>query len=65
MAEIHDRQPVMMRPDAWTAWLDTASTKGDLFAAASADAPALAWHEVGKAVGNVHNNSPELVEPSR
>jgi len=65
MAELHDRQPVMMRPDAWTAWLDTASTKDDLFAAASADAPELAWHEVGKAVGNVHNNSPELVERSR
>ena len=63
MAEIHDRQPVMMRPDAWTAWLDTSSTKDDLFAAAEADAPELAWHEVGKAVGNVRNNSQELTQP--
>jgi len=62
MTEIHDRQPVMMRTDAWVAWLDTASTKDTLFAAADADAPELAWHEVGKAVGNVRNNSPELTQ---
>jgi len=63
MKDIHDRQPVMMRPDAWRTWLDAASTADDLFAAAAADAPDLTWHEVGKAVGNVRNNDPSLVEP--
>lgn len=63
MRDIHDRQPVMMRPDAWQAWLDPASGADDLFAAAAADAPALAWHAVGAAVGNVRNNEPALVEP--
>lgn len=62
MKELHDRQPVMMQPDAWAAWLDTDSTKDDLFEAAAADAPALEWHEVGKAVGNVRNNSEELID---
>ncbi len=64
MQAIHDRQPVMMRDDAWRTWLDPASAKDDLLDAALADAPELAWHEVGKAVGNVRNNSPELVEPA-
>lgn len=62
MATIHDRQPVMMRPDAWATWLDRASTPGELLAAAADDAPALEWHEVGKAVGNVRNNSEELID---
>jgi len=62
MAEIHDRQPVMMERDAWTTWLDPASTKDDLFAAAAADAPALEWHPVDKGVGNVRNNSEELID---
>lgn len=65
MRDIHDRQPVMMRPDAWRTWLDRASTADEYLDAAHADAPELAWHEVGKAVGNVRNNSPELVEPTR
>ncbi|WP_291380347.1 SOS response-associated peptidase [Demequina sp.] len=64
LQSIHDRQPVMMGDDAWRTWLDPASGKDDLLDAAHADAPALAWHEVDKAVGNVRNNSPELVEPS-
>lgn len=65
MRTIHDRQPVMMRDDAWRTWLDPASAKEDLLDAALADAPDLAWHEVDKAVGTVRNNSPGLVEPTR
>ncbi len=63
MADIHDRQPVMFTEDNWRAWLDPHSGKDDLFAAVAADAPDLLWHEVGKAVGNVRNNEPELVAP--
>lgn len=63
MADIHDRQPVMFTEDNWRAWLDPNSGKDDLFAAVAADAPDLLWHEVGKAVGNVRNNEPELVAP--
>ena len=62
MAAIHDRQPVMMRPGAWGTWLDTDSAPDELLAAAAAEAPELEWHEVGKAVGNVRNNSEELID---
>jgi putative SOS response-associated peptidase YedK len=61
---IHDRQPVMMRADAWRTWLDPASGKDDLLDAAHADAPDLAWHQVDKAVGNVRNNGAELILPA-
>jgi putative SOS response-associated peptidase YedK len=64
MADIHDRQPVMFTPDNWEVWLDAQSSPDDLFAAAADDAPALAWHAVGKDVGNIRNEGPELVEPA-
>lgn len=63
MQDIHDRQPVMFTPENWDVWLDRESTPDDLFAAAADPAPALAWHEVGTAVGNIRVNVPELVEP--
>ncbi|MDN4483019.1 SOS response-associated peptidase [Demequina lignilytica] len=64
MQEIHDRQPVMLTTDEADAWLDSASTQDDLWAAIGAPAPELTWHRVGKAVGNVRNQGPELVEPA-
>lgn len=64
LADIHDRQPVMFTPDNWDVWLDAQSSPDDLFAAAADDAPALAWHAVGKGVGNIRNEGPELVEPA-
>jgi len=62
MAEIHDRQPVMLVKDEADVWLDADSGKDDLLAAIDAPTPALAWHEVGREVGNVRNQGPELVE---
>jgi len=64
MQELHDRQPVMLTPDNYDGWLDTDTEQGELFAIIAAPAPALAWHRVGAAVGNVRNNSAELVEPA-
>ncbi len=64
LQSLHDRQPVMMRTEAWRTWLDPASGKDDLLAATADDAPALVWHEVDTAVGNVRINTPELVEPT-
>ncbi len=65
MQDIHDRQPVMLRPDEVDTWLDPTSAQDDLWAAIGAPAPDLTWHEVGKAVGNIRNQGPELVEPAR
>ncbi|MDN4476611.1 SOS response-associated peptidase [Demequina sp. SYSU T00192] len=63
MQEIHDRQPVMLLGDEADAWLDHDSSKDDLFAAIASPAPALVWHEVDRAVGNIRNQGEELVAP--
>ncbi|WP_062461404.1 SOS response-associated peptidase [Demequina soli] len=63
MQEIHDRQPVMLMPEEADAWLDPASSRDDLFAAIAAPAPDLTWHEVGREVGNIHNQGEQLVLP--
>ncbi|WP_062287988.1 SOS response-associated peptidase [Demequina phytophila] len=63
MQEIHDRQPVMLVPDEADAWLDAASTQDDLFAAIAAPAPELAWHQVGREVGNIRNQGEGLIAP--
>jgi putative SOS response-associated peptidase YedK len=65
LGEIHDRCPVLVPPGLWQEWLDC-----------SADDPAVARRfleripeprleprQVSKAVGNVRNNGPELIEP--
>lgn len=64
LAEIHDRQPAMFTPENWEVWLDPESSKDDLFAAVADETPALAWHAVGKDVGNIRNEGPELAEPA-
>lgn len=64
MQDIHDRQPVMLTPENWDVWLERESTPDDLFAAAAEPAPALGWHQVGKAVGNIRVDEPGLVEPA-
>lgn len=68
LGSIHDRMPLFLDPDHADAWLDpTTDNVRDVLGAAIDAAPALADtledHEVSKAVGNVRNNSPELIEP--
>ncbi|MEV5071506.1 SOS response-associated peptidase [Microbacterium sp. LMI12-1-1.1] len=68
LGSIHDRMPLFLDPDHADAWLDpTTDNVRDVLDAAIDAAPALADtledHEVSKAVGNVRNNSPELIEP--
>jgi len=70
LGSIHDRMPLFLDPDHADAWLDpTTDNVRDVLDAAIDAAPALADtlddHEVSKAVGNVRNNSPELIEPSQ
>lgn len=65
LGEIHDRTPVVVPPDLWDAWLDPRTTdpgsvEGLLRAVPD---PALVPREVSRAVGNVRNDSPELIEP--
>lgn len=64
----HDRMPLFLDPDHADAWLDpTTDNVRDVLDAAIDAAPAVAEtldvYAVSRAVGNVRNNSPELIEP--
>lgn len=68
LGSIHDRMPLFLDPDFADAWLDpTIDNVRDILDAAIDAAPDVAAtlddHEVSKAVGNVRNNSPELIDP--
>lgn len=60
--DIHDRQPVILPPDAWAAWL-TGTPDEAAACLAATHPPTLAFHPVAKAVGSPRSNGPELVEP--
>lgn len=62
LGEIHDRVPLLVPKEHWDIWLDPARhDPGDLLIAGT---PGVldAW-PVGKDVGNVHNNGPQLIDP--
>ena len=68
LGSIHDRMPLFIDADYADVWLDpTTENVGDLLDATIDAAPAivdgLAMREVGREVGNVRNNGPELIEP--
>ncbi len=66
MARLHDRMPVILEPKAWDAWLADDVAPDDLQALIRPAADGvLASYPVSKAVGNVKNNSPELIEAVR
>ncbi|WP_062203308.1 SOS response-associated peptidase [Demequina salsinemoris] len=62
MRDIHDRQPAMLAPESAATWLDRDAPASSLHDAIAAPAPELAWHEVGRAVGNVRNNDATLID---
>jgi putative SOS response-associated peptidase YedK len=64
-AELHDRMPVVLKPDLWPMWLgeetaDPAHLKALLVPYLSEDM--IAWPESTR-VGSVKNNDPSLIEP--
>jgi putative SOS response-associated peptidase YedK len=65
LAPIHDRMPVIVPPDGFDLWLDTAN--GDAKTAAALIAPApeslLDAFEISTAVNRVANDNPKLIEP--
>jgi putative SOS response-associated peptidase YedK len=65
LGRIHDRMPMMVEPERWANWLDTdVSDSDDLLSLLVPAAPGrLEAFPVSRAVGNVKNNGPELVEP--
>ncbi|WP_127480667.1 SOS response-associated peptidase [Nocardioides pantholopis] len=64
LGHIHDRMPLMVSPERWTAWLDPTAPRDSLLDLLTPAAPgALEAYAVSAAVSNVRNNGPELVEP--
>jgi putative SOS response-associated peptidase YedK len=62
---IHDRMPVILPPDAWPLWLgETEATPKQLFALLQPfPAELMRAYPIGAAVGNVKNDTPELLDP--
>lgn len=65
LGAIHDRCPVLVPVDMWEQWLDCTdddpATANRLLAAMPE--PHLEPRQVGRAVGSVKNNRPELIDP--
>ena len=61
---IHDRQPVVLEPGDWERWLDPTCTDVDKLQPLLVPTArgTLVHHPVGKSVGNVRNDGPELLE---
>jgi putative SOS response-associated peptidase YedK len=64
-AEIHNRMPVILKPDAWPVWLGEEPADEPQLKALLAPYPAddmICW-PVSARVGNVRNNDSSLIEP--
>jgi len=66
MAGIHDRMPVILRPEDEEIWLDRSCQEETLLKGLLVPYPATAMkaYKVSSAVGNVRNDSPQLIEES-
>src|SRR4051812_2591780 len=66
IAEIHDRMPVILPPSAWAAWLDPDNDDVETLGQLLVPAPAalIELHPVRRAVHNVREKGPELIEPA-
>ena len=64
MRQIHDRQPVILDPTVYDAWLDPqtpeVAAKGPLLANLNGD---LQFHRVSRTVNSVKNRGSDCIEP--
>ncbi len=65
LRDIHDRTPMLVRPDAWDAWLSPGQEKpaGALREMLIPSTEELVARPVSTAVNSVRNNGPHLLEP--
>jgi len=64
LGHIHDRMPLMVEPERWSAWLDPEQSTDTLLDLLTPAAPgALEAYAVPTLVNNVKNNGAELIEP--
>lgn len=62
LALVHDRMPLLLPPRRWAAWLAGGGDPVELLAPPSDEAlAAIEIRPVGRAVGDVRNNGPELI----
>lgn len=64
MVDIHDRRPVVLNPESVREWLseDTSSRRAEEILHRSAlPEGTFSWHRVSRAVGNIRNQSRELI----
>lgn len=61
MATIHDRMPLILHPDDYQRWLGPEPDPHDLIKPYPSDKMKM-W-KVGRDVGNVRNNRPDLIDP--
>ncbi len=59
---VHDRMPVVLKPEQYDAWLDSASTPSDVSGLIDGAREDLAGYSVSPRVNNVRNDGPELIE---
>ena len=66
LADIHERMPVVVPPEAFDLWLNCSAVDAETAAALIAPAPEnlLEAYEVSTAVNRTANDSPQLVEPN-
>ncbi|MEP3480274.1 MAG: SOS response-associated peptidase [Fuerstiella sp.] len=64
MAEIHDRMPVVIQPQQYSAWLSSAASPGQVQQLMNPVADG-SWNrfQVNRLVGNVKNDVPECIQP--
>lgn len=64
MADIHNRMPMILPRTAWDLWLDPASQTREVHPLlVPYPEDLMAAHPVSQAVGNVRNDSPDLILP--
>lgn len=66
LVDIHDRKPLVLTPEVAREWMDPATSPERAAAIVESGcrpAEDFRWYPVGKAVGNVRNQGPELIEP--
>lgn len=64
LADIHDRRPLVFTPEAAMEWMNpetTGAQASELARDIVFPADDFTWHPVGQEVGNVKNQSPELI----
>lgn len=66
LVDIHDRRPLVLTPEAAREWMrqDVSGKEAeDIAKDGAVPAEMFIWHPVTRAVGNIKNQEPEMIEP--